>query len=103
MLTPVEVPGGADDRAVRGRLLAEHRVEIMGAFGPLEGRVWRIGTMGYNARRAAVVRTLTAVSTVLGPQPGGAPLAEMIEDVNRRFDGLGSPESRASRVSPMVP
>ena len=50
MLAPVAVPDGIDDAAFRARLLEAHDVEIMGAFGSLAGRVWRIGTMAGNAR-----------------------------------------------------
>ena len=40
-------------------------IEIGTSFGPLHGRVWRIGTMGYNARRDAVLSTLAALEAVL--------------------------------------
>jgi aspartate aminotransferase-like enzyme len=68
MLAAVHVPAGVDDAAFRSRLLAEHAVEIMGAFGPLAGRIWRIGTMADNARREPVLRTLAALAAVLGPR-----------------------------------
>jgi aspartate aminotransferase-like enzyme len=72
MLHPVEVPAGVDDVAFRARLLEAHGVEIMGAFGALAGRVWRIGTMGHNARPAAVLRALAALADTLGPRGAGA-------------------------------
>jgi alanine-glyoxylate transaminase/serine-glyoxylate transaminase/serine-pyruvate transaminase len=43
--TPV-VPEGVDDAKVRKILLEEHGIEIMGGFGPLAGKVFRIGIMG---------------------------------------------------------
>ena len=52
MITLVRVPEGVDEAGVRAQLLDEHGIEIMAAFGPLRGRVWRIGTMGTNARAA---------------------------------------------------
>jgi (S)-ureidoglycine-glyoxylate aminotransferase len=72
MLAVVAVPDGVDDAEFRGRLLREHGVEIMGAFGPLAGRAWRIGTMGDNARGLPVLRTLTALAAALGGAAPGA-------------------------------
>ena len=46
-------------------LLERHGIEIGTSFGPLRGRIWRIGTMGYNARPEAVQRTLRALEDVL--------------------------------------
>jgi alanine-glyoxylate transaminase/serine-glyoxylate transaminase/serine-pyruvate transaminase len=45
-LNTVLVPAGVDDAKVRGRLLAEQGIEIAGGFGPLAGKVFRIGVMG---------------------------------------------------------
>jgi len=70
----VEIPAGVDGEAVRSALLADYGIEIGTSFGPLRGRVWRIGTMGYNARRDAVLVTLAALEQVLR-QAGCSPLA----------------------------
>jgi alanine-glyoxylate transaminase/serine-glyoxylate transaminase/serine-pyruvate transaminase len=43
--TPV-VPAGIDDARVRARLLQDDGIEIAGGFGPLAGKVFRIGIMG---------------------------------------------------------
>jgi (S)-ureidoglycine-glyoxylate aminotransferase len=47
-------------------MLTDFGIEIGTSFGPLHGRVWRIGTMGFNARRDAVLTTLAALEVVLG-------------------------------------
>ena len=65
MLTPVLVPDGVDDVRVRRALLDDFGIEIGAAFGPLQGKVWRIGTMGYSARRENVLLLLTALEQVL--------------------------------------
>jgi (S)-ureidoglycine-glyoxylate aminotransferase len=65
MLTPVLVPGGVDDLRVRRALLDDFGIEIGAAFGPLQGKVWRIGTMGYSARRQNVLLLLSALEQVL--------------------------------------
>ena len=51
----VEIPDGVAGDAARGALLNDFGIEIGTSFGPLHGRVWRIGTMGYNARKDAVL------------------------------------------------
>jgi (S)-ureidoglycine-glyoxylate aminotransferase len=68
MLTPVIVPDGIDDARARLTLLEEFGIEIGAAFGPLQGKVWRIGTMGYSARRQNVLLVLGALEHVLRRQ-----------------------------------
>ena len=65
MITLIRVPDGVDEAGVREQLLREHGIEIMAAFGPLRGRVWRVGTMGTNARLASVLAALSALEAVL--------------------------------------
>jgi aspartate aminotransferase-like enzyme len=65
MLTPVVVPEGIDDFRVRQFLLHDFGIEIGAAFGPLLGRVWRIGTMGCSATRQNVLLCLAALEVVL--------------------------------------
>jgi (S)-ureidoglycine-glyoxylate aminotransferase len=65
MITPVVVPDGIDEARVRERLLEDFGVEIGAAFGPLRGRVWRIGTLGYSASRQNVLIGLAALEAVL--------------------------------------
>jgi (S)-ureidoglycine-glyoxylate aminotransferase len=64
-VTGVYIPAGVDGEAVRRALLEQHGIEIGTSFGPLRGRIWRIGTMGYNARTEAVEQTLRALEAVL--------------------------------------
>jgi len=45
-LNTVCIPEGIDDARVRRRLLEEKDIEILGGFGPLAGKVFRIGIMG---------------------------------------------------------
>jgi (S)-ureidoglycine-glyoxylate aminotransferase len=87
MVAPVVVPEGVDDARFRSRLLDAHGIEIMGAFGPLAGRVWRIGTMADNARRAPVLRTLAALADTLGGRASAA-LPEALRAAGQRFDAL---------------
>jgi aspartate aminotransferase-like enzyme len=87
MLAPVAVPEGVDDAAFRARLLETHGVEIMGAFGALAGRVWRIGTMADNARPAPVLRTLGALADTLGGRARGT-VQHALTAAGQRFDAF---------------
>ncbi|HEX7874020.1 MAG TPA: alanine--glyoxylate aminotransferase family protein, partial [Sphingobium sp.] len=60
-VTGVHIPGGIDAERVRLRMREEFQVEIGTAFGPLSGKIWRIGAMGYNAMRHKVLITLGAL------------------------------------------
>jgi (S)-ureidoglycine-glyoxylate aminotransferase len=64
-VTAVIAPEGLDYDRVRGRMRADFEIEIGSAFGPLAGKVWRIGAMGVNARKHAVLTTLAALEAVL--------------------------------------
>ena len=68
----VEIPDGVNGDAARGAMLTDFGIEIGTSFGPLHGRIWRIGTMGYNARRDTVLTTLAALEQVL--RRAGAPV-----------------------------
>src|ERR1035441_5706406 len=51
-LNTPSVPEGVDDAKVRKFLLEERGIEIAGGFGPLAGKVFRIGLMGYGDRKS---------------------------------------------------
>jgi (S)-ureidoglycine-glyoxylate aminotransferase len=67
-VTGVHIPQGVDGEKVRRALLDDFNIEIGTSFGPLHGRIWRIGTMGYNARRDAVLNTLGALEATLSQE-----------------------------------
>jgi (S)-ureidoglycine-glyoxylate aminotransferase len=66
----VFIPDGIDGDGARAAMLDDFGIEIGTSFGPLHGLVWRIGTMGHNARKDAVLTTLAALEQVL--RAGGA-------------------------------
>jgi (S)-ureidoglycine-glyoxylate aminotransferase len=82
-VTGVHIPEGVDGDGVRRALLAHFNIEIGTSFGPLHGRIWRIGTMGYNARQDAVLVTLAALEAVLSQErhkvPRGAAVDAALE------------------------
>jgi (S)-ureidoglycine-glyoxylate aminotransferase len=64
-VTGVYIPQGIDGERVRSRMRSDFEIEIGAAFGPLAGKIWRIGAMGVNARKYAVLTTLAALEAVL--------------------------------------
>jgi (S)-ureidoglycine---glyoxylate transaminase len=100
-VTGVVIPERVDGEAVRGALLADYGIEIGTSFGPLKGKIWRIGTMGYNCRKQNVLIVLGALETVLAAQgfklPRGA-AADAALAVYREAEAVTSPAR--SRVSP---
>lgn len=61
----VVIPDAVNGDQVRKLMLEDFGIEIGTSFGPLAGKVWRIGTMGYNARKDCVMQTLSALEAVL--------------------------------------
>lgn len=68
MVTPVIIPAGVSGDQVRAMLLHDFGIEIASSFGPLHGKVWRIGTMGYSAQKRNVLLTLSALPACLRAQ-----------------------------------
>ncbi|WP_413490319.1 pyridoxal-phosphate-dependent aminotransferase family protein [Shewanella baltica] len=64
-LNTVYIPEGVDDAAVRTRLLKDYNLEIGAGLGALAGKAWRIGLMGFGARRENVSLCLKALEEVL--------------------------------------
>ena len=81
-VTGVRVPEGVDDVKVRHQLLDEFNIEIAGGFGPLKGKLWRVGLMGYSSQRTNVLLFLGALEKVLLDQgfrlPAGAGVAAAV-------------------------
>jgi alanine-glyoxylate transaminase/serine-glyoxylate transaminase/serine-pyruvate transaminase len=71
-LTAVRVPEGVDGKAVQGRMLAQHGIEIGGGLGPDAPAMWRIGLMGQNATVETADRVLAALDAVLVEEPAAA-------------------------------
>lgn len=57
-----------DGAALRSAMLNDFGIEIGTSFGPLDGKIWRIGTMGYGCRKANVMRCLSALEMILHRQ-----------------------------------
>jgi alanine-glyoxylate transaminase/serine-glyoxylate transaminase/serine-pyruvate transaminase len=71
-LNTITVPEGADEAAVRKRLLNEFNIEIGAGLGPLKGKIWRVGLMGETSSRENVQRFLSAFGQILNGKSAGA-------------------------------
>lgn len=56
----------------------DFEIEIGTAFGPLAGKVWRFGAMGYNAMKHKVLLTLAALEAVLRAEGVVLPAGEAV-------------------------
>ena len=64
-VTGILIPEGIEgDRVIRD-MLDDFGIEIGTSFGPLRGKIWRIGVMAYNCRKDAVLTTLAAFEATL--------------------------------------
>jgi len=65
-VTGVFIPNAlGDGEQVRTQLLDDFGLEIGTSFGPLRGKIWRIGTMGYVCHKANILRCLSALEIVM--------------------------------------
>lgn len=73
-MNAVHIPEAIRDREaeVRKTLLGEFNLEIGAGLGPLAGKIWRIGIMGYSCKPENVMLCLSALGSVL--QDMGLPI-----------------------------
>jgi len=65
-VTGIHIPKSCGDgAALRHDMLHDFNIEIGTSFGPLDGKIWRIGTMGYVCRKANVLTCLSALEVLL--------------------------------------
>lgn len=85
-VTGIHIPDGINGENVRLRMREDFEIEIGTAFGPLQGKIWRIGAMGFNAAKHKVLITLGALEAVLRAEgvklPAGAAVDAAIEAFN---------------------
>lgn len=65
VVTAINIPDGVDGKAVRGMLLKDFGIEIATSFGPLDGKILRIGNMGYSSQKRNILILLGALETVM--------------------------------------
>jgi alanine-glyoxylate transaminase/serine-glyoxylate transaminase/serine-pyruvate transaminase len=67
-LNAVKIPDGVDDAGTRKQLLDRFGIEIGAGLGPLAGRIWRVGLMGYGSSRDNIATLTAALGSLLSPQ-----------------------------------
>jgi alanine-glyoxylate transaminase/serine-glyoxylate transaminase/serine-pyruvate transaminase len=77
-LNAVTIPGGIDDALLRKQLLDLYGLEIGAGLGPLAGRIWRIGLMGYSSRAQNVLLCIGALGTALKALGAGGDTGEAL-------------------------
>ncbi|MDT1119501.1 alanine--glyoxylate aminotransferase family protein [Bacillus altitudinis] len=65
VVTCIVIPNDIDGEAVRADLLHHFGIEIASSFGPLAGRIWRIGSMGYSCRKENILFVLAGLEAIL--------------------------------------
>jgi (S)-ureidoglycine-glyoxylate aminotransferase len=85
-VTGVFIPEGIDGERVRTQMRTQFEIEIGTAFGPLAGRIWRIGAMGYNAMKHKVLITLGALETCLAMGGFALPAGEAVPAAMAAWD-----------------
>lgn len=79
-VTGIYIPAECGDgAAVRSDMLNDFGIEIGTSFGPLHGKIWRIGTMGYVCRKPNVLRCLSSLEMVLNRRGYKAPQGAAVD------------------------
>ncbi|HET6199803.1 MAG TPA: alanine--glyoxylate aminotransferase family protein [Candidatus Acidoferrales bacterium] len=91
-VTGIKVPKGIEDSKVRGQLLDEFNIEIGGGFGPIKGKLWRVGLMGYGCQKNNVLIFLAALEKCLLDQgfrlPAGAGVGAAIRSYSEKHAAM---------------
>ena len=86
-VTGVYIPAGVDGERIRTMMREAFEIEIGTAFGPLAGKIWRIGAMGYNAARHKVLITLGALEACLSREGHGLPAGAAVDAAMEAWEG----------------
>jgi (S)-ureidoglycine---glyoxylate transaminase len=90
-VTGVNIPKViTDGERVRREMLHDFGIEIGTSFGPLAGKIWRIGTMGYVCRKANVLRCLTALEAVLRRNGYKLPAGAAVDMACQVYEGANA-------------
>jgi alanine-glyoxylate transaminase / serine-glyoxylate transaminase / serine-pyruvate transaminase len=89
-VTAVKIPQGIDDVKIRSQLLEEFNIEVAGGLGPLKGKIWRIGLMGFSSQKTHVLLLLGALEKVLLDQGFRAPAGAGVAVAVRHYQQAGA-------------
>lgn len=93
-LNAVVVPEGVDEAAVRRTLLQEFNLEIGAGLGPLAGKIWRFGLMGYSAKSSNVMLCLSALGSVLADMGQPVKVGQAEAAAHQKYADLHAAEAK---------
>src|SRR6187431_51056 len=96
-MNAVGCPDGVDEELVRKTLLGEFGLEIGAGLGPLKGKIWRFGLMGYSCRPDNVMLCLTALSSVLSDMGLAVKVGEAEAAAHQAYATLHAQDARHAR------
>ena len=96
-VTAVNIPTGIEDASVRRQLLDEFNIEIAGGLGPIKGKIWRVGLMGYSAQHTNVLLFLAALEKTLLDQGFGLPAGAGVAAAVRNYQHSSQPVAVGAR------
>lgn len=85
MVTCVEIPEALRDTNFQSELLTKFGVEIAASFGSLQGKIWRLGTMGYVAQKGYLVRFISIFGAALLQAGYPADVKAALDAVDQAF------------------
>ncbi|MCD8355831.1 MAG: alanine--glyoxylate aminotransferase family protein [Clostridia bacterium] len=65
VVTAINIPEGVNGKDIRSMLLNDFGIEIATSFGPLDGKILRIGNMGYSSQKRNILILLSALEAVM--------------------------------------
>ncbi len=86
-VTGVYIPADVDGERIRTMMREAFEIEIGTAFGPLAGKIWRIGAMGYNAARHKALITLGALEACLRREGHSLPAGAAVDAAMEAWEG----------------
>ncbi|HSN22156.1 MAG TPA: alanine--glyoxylate aminotransferase family protein [Usitatibacter sp.] len=96
-MNAVLCPAGVDEEAVRKSLLNEFNIEIGAGLGPLKGKIWRIGLMGYSCRPDNVMLCLSALGSILMDMGLSIKVGEAEAAAHQAYAALHAAEAQSAR------
>src|ERR1700722_4944463 len=96
-VTAINIPAGIEDGKVRRQLLDEFNIEIAGGFGPIKGKIWRVGLMGYSAQENNVLLFLAGLEKSLSDQGFRLPVGAGVGAALKSYQRASQPAAVGAR------
>lgn len=96
VFVPKELPAGGEAE-VRKILLNEFNLEIGAGLGPLAGKIWRFGLMGYSCKPENVMLCLSALGSVLMDMGLAIKVGEAEAAAHQAYAALHAKEAEQKR------